>query len=168
VASLNIFCNSYFAIIQTFEYMKITKDIALFKISIFNQNIWLFKRGWKTDIAESLSLKNLDGLSETSFKKLKKVLTKQTTFEKKFYLYFLKKPLKLSCNSRFQRAFTACICVLIVITLVWANQCKSFDKANACSKRTLKTHVENACRNTALGAIQVIRDTLGGGVYVCV
>jgi len=30
--------------------------------------------------------------------------------------------LKLSCDSRFQRAFTACVCVFKVITLVWANQ----------------------------------------------
>ncbi len=42
--------------------------------------------------------------------------------------------LKLSCDSRFQRAFTACSCVLKVITLVWANQRNNFEIA--CVKRS--------------------------------
>jgi len=41
--------------------------------------------------------------------------------------------LKLSCDSRFQRAFTACCCVFKVIMLVWANQDNYFENANACS-----------------------------------
>jgi hypothetical protein len=49
--------------------------------------------------------------------------------------------LKLSCDSRFQRAFTACCFVFKVITLAWANQGNYFENANACSKRTLKTTV---------------------------
>jgi hypothetical protein len=49
--------------------------------------------------------------------------------------------LKLSCDSRFQRAFTACSCVLKVITLVWANQRNHFENATACSKRMRKTLV---------------------------
>jgi len=53
--------------------------------------------------------------------------------------YFLR--LKLSCDSRFQRAFTACVCVFILVTLVWANQGNYIENANACSKRTLKTIV---------------------------
>ncbi len=36
---------------------------------------------------------------------------------------------KLSCDSRFQRAFTACSCVLKVITLVWANPRNYFENA---------------------------------------
>jgi len=49
--------------------------------------------------------------------------------------------LKLSCDSRFQRAFTACCCIFKVITLVWANQGNYFENTNACSKHTLKTTV---------------------------
>jgi hypothetical protein len=48
---------------------------------------------------------------------------------------------KLRCDSRFQRAFTACSCVFKVINLVWANQGNYFENATACSKRTLKTTV---------------------------
>ncbi len=49
--------------------------------------------------------------------------------------------LKLSCDSRFQRAFTACVFVFEVITLVWANQGNFFENATACSKRMRKTLV---------------------------
>ncbi len=49
--------------------------------------------------------------------------------------------LKLSCDSRFQRAFTACCCVFKVIALARANQGNHFDNANTCSKRMLKTIV---------------------------
>jgi len=52
-----------------------------------------------------------------------------------------KTKLKLSCNSRFQRAFTACNCVFKVITLAGSNQGNYFANATACSKRTLKTTV---------------------------
>jgi hypothetical protein len=48
---------------------------------------------------------------------------------------------KLSCDSRFQRAFTACSCVLKEITLVGSNQGSYFVNETACSKRTLKTRV---------------------------
>jgi len=47
--------------------------------------------------------------------------------------------LKLRCDTRFQRAFTACSCVFKVITMVLANQRNFFENAAACSKRTLKT-----------------------------
>ena len=46
-----------------------------------------------------------------------------------------------SCDTRFQGAFTACLCVFKAITLVWANQCNCFESAKACSKRMLKTRV---------------------------
>ncbi len=49
--------------------------------------------------------------------------------------------IKLSCDSRFQRAFTACSCVFKVITLVWANQRKFIENATTCSKRMRKTLV---------------------------
>jgi len=49
--------------------------------------------------------------------------------------------LKLHCDSRFQRVFTACICVFKVITLIGSNQGNYFENAIACSKRTLKTTV---------------------------
>jgi hypothetical protein len=49
--------------------------------------------------------------------------------------------LKLSCDSRFQRMFTACGCVFKVILLVVSNQGNYFENATACSKRTLKTRV---------------------------
>ena len=49
--------------------------------------------------------------------------------------------LKPSCDTRFQRAFTACVCVFKVIALVWANQSKFFENATACSKCALKTRV---------------------------
>jgi len=48
---------------------------------------------------------------------------------------------KLDCDSRFQRAFIACSCVLKVSTLVWANQRNYFENATACSKRMRKTLV---------------------------
>jgi len=48
---------------------------------------------------------------------------------------------KLSCDSRFQRAFTACVSVLKQITLVGLNQHNFFENETACSKRTLKTTV---------------------------
>ncbi len=47
--------------------------------------------------------------------------------------------IKLSCDSRFRRAFTAC--VLKEITSVGWNQGNYFENATACSKRTLKTIV---------------------------
>ncbi len=49
--------------------------------------------------------------------------------------------LKLSCDSRFQRAFTACVFVFEVITLVWTNQGNFFENATACSNRMRKTLV---------------------------
>ncbi len=55
------------------------------------------------------------------------------------YAYFCL--FKLSCDSRFQGAFTACICVFKVITLVGSNQRNYFENATACCKRTLKTTV---------------------------
>ncbi len=48
---------------------------------------------------------------------------------------------KLRCNNRFRRAFTACICIFKVITLVWGNQYNYFENATTCSERTLKTRV---------------------------
>jgi len=49
--------------------------------------------------------------------------------------------LKLSCDSRFQRAFTACSCVFKLITLVGSNQGNFFENATTCRKRMLKTRV---------------------------
>jgi len=49
--------------------------------------------------------------------------------------------LKLSCDNRFQCAFTVCYCVFNVITLVSANQGNYFENATACSKHILKTRV---------------------------
>ncbi len=48
---------------------------------------------------------------------------------------------KLSYDSHFQHAFTACVCVFKVITLVGSNQSNYFENANTCSKCTLKTTV---------------------------
>jgi len=48
---------------------------------------------------------------------------------------------KLSRDSRFQRAFTACSCVFKVITLIGSNQGIYFENATVCSKRTLKMTV---------------------------
>jgi len=50
-------------------------------------------------------------------------------------------PLKLHCDSRFQRAFTACSCISKVITLLRANQGNYFENATACSEHTLKATV---------------------------
>jgi len=49
--------------------------------------------------------------------------------------------LKLNCDSRFQRAFTACIVFFLIITLVGSNQSNYFENATACMKRTIKTRV---------------------------
>ncbi len=57
------------------------------------------------------------------------------------FVVFVSINLKLSCDSRFQHAFTACNCVLKVITLVDSNQRNYFENAIACSKRMLKTAV---------------------------
>ncbi len=57
---------------------------------------------------------------------------------------------KLSCDIRFQCAFTACCCVFKVITLVWANQGNYFENVNACSKCTLKTTVATQLNSTNL------------------
>jgi len=48
---------------------------------------------------------------------------------------------KLSCNCRFQRAITACICVFKIITFVGSNQRNYFENATACNNRMLKTTV---------------------------
>ena len=49
--------------------------------------------------------------------------------------------LKARCDTRFQRAFSACICVFKDNKLIGSNQGSYFENANACSKRTLKTRV---------------------------
>jgi len=49
--------------------------------------------------------------------------------------------LKLRCDTRFQRALTACSCVFKVITFVGANLGKFFENATACGTPTLKTRV---------------------------
>jgi len=48
---------------------------------------------------------------------------------------------KLRCDSRFQRAFTACSCVFKVITLIGSNQGNYFENATTCSRRMRKTLV---------------------------
>ncbi len=58
--------------------------------------------------------------------------------------------LKLSCDSRFRRAFTAYVCVFKLITLVVSNQHNYFENANACIKRTLKTTVATQLDTQAL------------------
>jgi hypothetical protein len=55
--------------------------------------------------------------------------------------------IKLSCDSRLQRAFTVCICGFKVITLLDSNQRNFFENATACSKRTLKTIVATQLYN---------------------
>jgi len=47
----------------------------------------------------------------------------------------------LRCYSRFQRAFTACVWVFKVVTLVDSSQRNYFENATARSKRMLKTTV---------------------------
>jgi len=49
--------------------------------------------------------------------------------------------LKLSCDNRFQRAFTVCVWIFKVITLVGSSHGNYFENAIACSKLTLKTTV---------------------------
>ncbi len=48
---------------------------------------------------------------------------------------------KPSCDNRFQREFTARVCVFTVITLVGSSQYNYFENATACNKRTLPTTV---------------------------
>ena len=52
-----------------------------------------------------------------------------------------RKKIKPSCDTRFQRAFTAYVCVFKVVILIGANQCNFSENANVCRKRTLKTRV---------------------------
>ncbi len=49
--------------------------------------------------------------------------------------------LELICDSHFQRAFTACLGIFKVITLVGSNRHNYFENANGCSKPSLKTTV---------------------------
>ncbi len=57
---------------------------------------------------------------------------------------------KLCCDSRFQRAITACSCVFKVITLIGSNQGNFFENPTACSKRTLKTTVATQLKEILL------------------
>jgi hypothetical protein len=57
----------------------------------------------------------------------------------KFVIIF--RSLKLRCDSRFQRAFTACSCVFKVTTLIGSNQGNYFENATTCSERMRKTLV---------------------------
>ncbi len=50
----------------------------------------------------------------------------------------LETKLKLRCDSRFQRALTACSCVFKVITLIGSNQGNFFENATTCRKRVRK------------------------------
>jgi len=79
-----------------------------------------------------------------------KVLVIKVLFDSKYLEgYFLtysfqiskQTSLKLSYDSRFQRAFIACVCIFKVTTRLWTNQDNYFENATACSKRTLKTTV---------------------------
>jgi len=58
--------------------------------------------------------------------------------------------LKLRCDSRFQRAFTACSCVFKVITLIWVNQRNFFENTTACSKRMRKTLVATQLKDRTI------------------
>jgi len=55
------------------------------------------------------------------------------------------KRVKLSCESCFQRGFTACSCVFKVITLALANQRNFFDNATACGKRSSQRSYTHPC-----------------------
>ena len=57
------------------------------------------------------------------------------------YFILQNETLKLRCDSRFQRAFTACSCVFKVITLIGSNQGNYFENPTTCSKRMRKTLV---------------------------
>jgi len=72
---------------------------------------------------------------------LKEAKKQRQRFFIKLHKIYVFLPLKLSCDSRFQRAFTACVCAFKVITLISSNQRNFFENANACSKRILKTTV---------------------------
>jgi len=73
--------------------------------------------------------------------KVTKNETKRRTLLFLFIFTMLKASLRLRCDKRFQRAFTAHGCVFKVITFVGSNQGNFFDNTIACSKRTLKTTV---------------------------
>jgi len=65
--------------------------------------------------------------------------------------------LNLSCDSRFQCAFTACVFVFKVITLVGLSQRNYFENANAYSKRTLKTTVATQLKAQLTHANSVLK-----------
>jgi len=48
---------------------------------------------------------------------------------------------KLRCDTRFQRSFTACGCIFKEITLLGLNQSNFYESTTTCSKSTLKTRV---------------------------
>ena len=54
-------------------------------------------------------------------------------FQQKRTLLMIPSKLKAHCDTRFQQAFTAFICVFKVITLVGSKQRNYFGNANACS-----------------------------------
>ncbi len=75
--------------------------------------------------------------------------------------FFLRKylPFKLSCDSRSQRAFTACVCVFKVIMLAWTNQGNYFENTNACCKRTLKTTVATQLNILSFTGLRIFSHT---------
>jgi len=78
----------------------------------------------------------LNGHNKRESKKKWVLSVKQNLNHEKRRSYIFKS-LELSCDSRFQHAFTACSCVFKEITLVWANQRNFFKNAvNECVKRS--------------------------------
>ena len=69
-----------------------------------------------------------------------------------------KKLTKPSCDTRFQRAFTTCVCVFKVFTLFWANQGKTQQRAvNARRNRVWQRAFIDAFLCTMLLAAEIER-----------
>ncbi len=65
---------------------------------------------------------------------------------------------ELCWDTRFQRAFTVCICIFKVITLAGSNQRNYFENATTCSTCTLKTRVATLLKQVMKKKFNLVND----------
>ncbi len=135
IAPLQMYCKNNFH-----SSSSVAIQIILFNLIIYLKNIQNY-RGNNRHLLFSLdSCTAWSNLSHL-FQKIIIYFLKLGNFTTELHSGADDDNLKLSCDSRFQCAFTLWCCTFKVITLGWANQVNYFINANACSKRTLKKTV---------------------------
>ena len=93
----------------------------------------------KTENGEKIEFENFEIIFKKGF--ANNFLQIYTFWDTALKFWSIFGAIKLRLHTRFQRAFTAWVCIFKVITLVWVNQSNYFEKASPCSKSTLKTRV---------------------------